>query len=96
LSPWLSSSARLARSARSNPERARLGGEATTPDARVNLASHTGDVTSFLEAEKISGAILCGHSYGGMVIVGAADRVPDRIGTVVYVDAYVASDGDSC
>ncbi|MET8799413.1 YbfB/YjiJ family MFS transporter [Nocardia sp. NPDC004568] len=41
-------------------------------------------------------AVLVGHSYGGMVITGAADRAPDRIAALVYVDAMVPAHGDSC
>jgi pimeloyl-ACP methyl ester carboxylesterase len=40
--------------------------------------------------------VLCGHSYGGMVISGVADRAPDRIRALVYCDAYVPADGESC
>jgi pimeloyl-ACP methyl ester carboxylesterase len=36
-----------------------------------------------------SSVVLCGHSYGGCVISGVADRIPDRIGAVVYLDAFV-------
>jgi pimeloyl-ACP methyl ester carboxylesterase len=40
--------------------------------------------------------VLCGHSYGGMVIAGAAARVPHRIARLVHIDAYVPVHGDSC
>ncbi len=36
-----------------------------------------------------------GHSYGGMVITGVADRVPDRIRRLVYVDAFVPNNGET-
>ena len=39
--------------------------------------------------------MLCGHSYGGAVISGVADHVPDRIGALVYLDAFVLEDGQS-
>ncbi|WP_258055688.1 alpha/beta fold hydrolase [Streptomyces sp. Ru62] len=39
---------------------------------------------------------LCGHSYGGMVIAGVADRLGDRLDQLVFIDAYVPDDGDSC
>jgi pimeloyl-ACP methyl ester carboxylesterase len=47
--------------------------------ASVNLDTHITDVVSVLEAEQITEAVLCGHSYGGMVITGVADRVPERL-----------------
>lgn len=46
--------------------------------------------------EDLSQVILLGHSYGGMVISGVLDRVPDRINAVIYSDAYVPDDGQSC
>jgi pimeloyl-ACP methyl ester carboxylesterase len=45
--------------------------------------------------EDLHDIILMGHSYGGMVITGVADRVPDRIRRLVYVDAFVPNDGES-
>jgi pimeloyl-ACP methyl ester carboxylesterase len=39
--------------------------------------------------------ILCGHSYGGMVITGVADRLAGRIKALVYLDAFIPADGDS-
>ena len=38
--------------------------------------------------------ILCGHSYGGFVISGVADQIPDRIRALVYLDAFVPEDGE--
>ncbi|WP_327087767.1 alpha/beta fold hydrolase [Nonomuraea sp. NBC_01738] len=64
--------------------------------ARVNLDTHLADVTTLLAAEDVRDAVLVGHSYGGMVITGAADRAPDRTGALVYLDAMVPADGDSC
>src|SRR5207248_1247925 len=62
----------------------------------TNLDTHVQDVVRLLEAEGVEDAVLCGHSYGGMVITGVADRVPGRIARLVYVDAYVPRDGQSC
>ncbi|MFC5823603.1 alpha/beta fold hydrolase [Nonomuraea insulae] len=62
----------------------------------VNLDTHIQDVTAVLEAEDLRDAVLVGHSYGGMVITGAADRAPDRVGSLVYMDAMVPGPGDSC
>ena len=64
--------------------------------ASVNLDTHIEDVVRTLEDERIEDAVLVGHSYGGMVISGAADRVPERVDSLVYVDAFVPEDGDSC
>ncbi|WP_027946427.1 alpha/beta fold hydrolase [Amycolatopsis taiwanensis] len=62
----------------------------------VNLDTHIEDVTALLAAENIHDAVLVGHSYGGMVITGAADRMPERVDCLAYVDAMVPADGDSC
>src|SRR5512142_2988322 len=64
--------------------------------ASTNLDTHVEDVVNVLETEQLEDVILVGHSYGGMVITGAADRVPERVAALVYVDAYVPDDGDSC
>jgi pimeloyl-ACP methyl ester carboxylesterase len=61
----------------------------------VNLDTHIQDVTSVLAAENIQDAVLVGHSYGGMVITGAADRAPERVNALVYLDAMVPEPGDS-
>ncbi|MEU7690691.1 alpha/beta fold hydrolase [Microbispora hainanensis] len=65
-------------------------------DGEVNLDTHIRDVTGVLEAEDVRDAVLVGHSYGGMVITGVADRLPGRVAGLVYLDAVVPADGDSC
>lgn len=65
-------------------------------DRVVNLDTHIQDVMDVLVAEDLHDVVLCGHSYGGMVVSGVADRAPERVDSVVYVDAYVPEDGDSC
>ncbi|MFG1709744.1 alpha/beta fold hydrolase [Nonomuraea sp. M3C6] len=62
----------------------------------VNLDTHLQDVTGVLASENIHDAVLVGHSYGGMVITGVADRMPGRVAALVYLDAVVPGDGDSC
>ncbi|MEU8273671.1 alpha/beta fold hydrolase [Microbispora bryophytorum] len=65
-------------------------------DGGVNLDTHIRDVAGVLEAEDVRDAVLVGHSYGGMVITGVADRLPGRLAGLVYLDAVVPGDGDSC
>jgi len=65
------------------------------PDAAPNLDTHIAEVTAELERHS-EPVTLCGHSYGGMVITGAADRAPHKVARRVHVDAYVPDDGDSC
>jgi pimeloyl-ACP methyl ester carboxylesterase len=73
-----------------------LGDRAHLLTAATNLDTHIQDVVAFLEAEDIHDAVLAGHSYAGMVITGAAARAPGRVRRLVYCDAYVPADGDSC
>ena len=61
----------------------------------VNLDTHIEDVVNLIRWEELSDVVLCGHSYGGCVISGVGDRVPDRIGALVYLDAFVLEDGQS-
>jgi len=61
----------------------------------ITLHTHIDDVVAVLEAEELQQAILVGHSYGGMVITGAADRLPQRIARLVYLDAVVPLPGES-
>ena len=61
----------------------------------IGLATHIDDVVNSILYEDLRDIVLVGHSYGGMVITGVADRVPDRIRRLVYLDAMVPNDGDS-
>jgi pimeloyl-ACP methyl ester carboxylesterase len=62
---------------------------------QVNLETHIDDVANLIRWEDLSDVVLCGHSYGGCVISGVADRVSDRIRARVYLDAFVLRDGQS-
>ncbi len=59
----------------------------------VGLSTHIDDITNVLVYEDLHDVILVGQSYGGMVITGVADRVPDRIAELVYLDAHVPTNG---
>jgi pimeloyl-ACP methyl ester carboxylesterase len=61
----------------------------------VDLDLHIGDITSVLHYEDLRDVILVGHSYGGMVITGVADRAADRVGRLVYLDAANPVNGQS-
>ncbi|MEV0699099.1 alpha/beta fold hydrolase [Saccharopolyspora sp. NPDC050389] len=70
-------------------------GPADAPTGGINLDTHIDDVVRLLVEADLHDVVLCGHSYAGMVITGVADRVPERIASLVYVDAFVPEDGDS-
>ena len=61
----------------------------------IGLSTHIEDVVNMILYEDLHDITLVGHSYGGMVITGVADRVPDRIKRLVYVDALLPNDGES-
>jgi len=62
---------------------------------RVNLETHISDVVNLIRWEELSHVVVCGHSYGGCIISGVADRVPDQISALVYLDAFVLEDDES-
>ena len=64
-----------------------------SPD--ITLHTHIDDAAAVIEAEELQQAIVVGHSYGGIVITGLADRMPERIARLVYLDAVVPFPGES-
>jgi pimeloyl-ACP methyl ester carboxylesterase len=61
----------------------------------IDLDTHIDDVVAVLHYEDLREVVLVGHSYGGMVITGVADRAADRVGHLVYLDAATPADGQS-
>jgi len=61
----------------------------------INLDTHIQDVVNMIEWNDLTDIILAGHSYGGMVITGVADQIPERIASLVYLDAMTPNDGDT-
>lgn len=72
-----------------------LGERSHLARSAINLDTHIDDVANVLRFEDLSNVILCGHSYAGMVITGVADRMPERIASLVYIDAFVPEDGQA-
>jgi pimeloyl-ACP methyl ester carboxylesterase len=72
-----------------------LGERAHLLSAAVDLECHITDIVKVLEAEDLEDVILVGHSYGGMVITGVADRAAGRIGHLVFLDAATPDNGQS-
>ena len=71
-----------------------LSGLGDEPANGTNLEGHIDEVVQAVRGRDTP-AVLVGHSYGGMVITGAADKEPSRVGAIVYADAYVPDDGAS-
>lgn len=59
----------------------------------VGLETHIQDVVNVLVFEDLQQVTLVGHSYGGIVITSVADRTPERLAQLVYLDAFVPEDG---
>lgn len=61
----------------------------------IGLRTHIQDVVSTIRWADLSGIVLVGHSYGGMVITGVAEEIPDKIDSIVYLDAFLPADGQA-
>ncbi|MEM7221964.1 MAG: alpha/beta hydrolase [Pseudomonadota bacterium] len=72
-----------------------LGERSHLLDREVDLDTHIQDVLGVIQCEELSDIVLCGHSYGGMVITGVADKVTEQIRSLLYLDALVPADGRS-
>lgn len=72
-----------------------LGERAHLANPEIDLETHIQDVLGVLEYEDLRDVVLVGHSYGGMVITGVADRSAERLACLVYLDAFVPNEGQS-
>jgi pimeloyl-ACP methyl ester carboxylesterase len=72
-----------------------LGERAHLARPDIGLSTHVKDIVNVILYEDLHDVVLVGHSYGGMVITGVLDEIPDRIRHVVYLDAFVPEDGES-
>jgi len=72
-----------------------LGEHSHVVSSAIDLDAHVDDVVNLLFYEDLHDVIVVGHSYGGMVITGVADRAADRVGKVVYLDAANPENGQS-
>ena len=72
-----------------------LGDRVHLAGPTVDLDTHITDVVNALKWEELTAVTLVGWSYGGMIITGVADRVPERLARLVYLDASVPVDGEN-
>ena len=77
------------------PTQTGLGERAHLLHAGITLSTFVDDVVAVLEAEELQDVVLVGHSFGGFVITGVADRVPGRLRHLVYLDAAVGVSGSA-
>lgn len=61
----------------------------------IDLDTHIADVVNVMKWEDLDDVVLCGHSYGGMVISGVVEQMEKAISSVVYLDAFFPDDGKS-
>jgi pimeloyl-ACP methyl ester carboxylesterase len=61
----------------------------------ISLSTHIDDVLGVFHYERLSDVVLAGHSYGGMVITGVADRAAGKVKALAYLDAFIPDDGQS-
>ena len=72
-----------------------LGERAHLAHPMIDLETHIQDILAVIEYDDLRDIMLVGHSYGGMVATGVGDRVPQRVRHLVYLDAFVPTDGQS-
>lgn len=78
------------------PSLSGLGEHKNQPHDSIDLNTHITDIVNLLYMEDLQDVVLVGHSYAGVVITGVADRIPERISKLVYLDAVIAGNGESC
>ena len=72
-----------------------LGERVHLANTDINLTTHITDIVNVIKFENLHDVILVGHSYGGMVISGVAEQLPDRIKQLIFLDAFVPNDGEN-
>jgi pimeloyl-ACP methyl ester carboxylesterase len=72
-----------------------LGERAHLAHPGIDLDAHVEDMLNVIKYEDLRDVVLIGHSYGGMVATGVADRARDKIKQLIYIDAFVPNDGQS-
>ena len=72
-----------------------LGERSHLLDPKVNLATHVTDIVNVIKWESLNDIVLVGHSYGGMIISGVAERMHEAIGSIVFLDAFVPENGEA-
>lgn len=77
------------------PTHTGLGERAHLASPDIDLNTHIQDIVAVLESEDLNDVYLIGHSYGGMVATGVADRARARIKHIIYVDAFAPKNGES-
>lgn len=72
-----------------------LRGNQPGDSKKTGLQNAIDSLVAYIDEHNLNDIVLCGHSYGGMVITGTADRIGERIRRLVYWNAFVPNDGES-
>src|ERR1700709_463189 len=72
-----------------------LGERAHLANPSIDLETHIQDILNVIQYEDLRDIVLVGHSYGGMVATGVADRAPDKGAQVIHIDGFAPGDGQS-
>ena len=72
-----------------------LGERVHLANPSIDLETHIEDILNVIKYDDLRDIVLIGHSYGGMVATGVADRARDRTAQLIYLDAFVPEDGQS-
>lgn len=72
-----------------------LGERSHLSSPAIDIETHIADILGVIRWERLTNVTLVGHSYGGMVITGVADRAFEKIGSLLYLDAFVPKNGQS-
>ncbi len=77
------------------PTQTGLGARRHLMSRDITLDTFVADLVNEIEAEELTDIILVGHSFGGIAVTGAADRMPERIRHLVYLDSLILEGGQS-
>jgi len=77
------------------PTQTGIGEREHLANPSIDLETHIHDILNVIRYEDLRDIVLIGHSYGGMVATGVAERARDRIAQLIYLDAFVPEDGQS-
>lgn len=72
-----------------------LGGRCHLANPDINLDTHVQDVVGVIECEDLQDVILIGHSSGSMVVTGVVEKIPERLGYLIYLDTIIPQNGQS-
>lgn len=96
---WKEVAAALEKATGSRVHRVTLTGQGERvhlANPKNDLSTHIQDVVNVIRFEQLDAVVLVGHSYGGAVISGVADQIPEKITQLIYLDAFLLQDGESC